>query len=721
MACKLRRAIGAVKDQTSISLAKVSNAANLEVSILKATTHDEIPMEDRYVDEIVRLVSSNKVYAASCAQCIGKRIGKTHNWVVALKSLMLVLRLFQDGDPYFPREIFHAMKRGAKILNLSSFKDDSTSNSWDYSAFVRTFALYLDERLDCFLTGKLQRRYVYHHSGIHGRKFKSKKASNDPGIKDMKPTLVLDRITHWQKLLDRAIGSRPTGIAKKNALVQISLYAIVQESFDLYRDISDGLAVILDSFFELPYRACVVAFNACVKSSKQFDDLSGFYVSCASLGVGRTSEYPSVQKVSDELMETLQEFLKDHASFCEDNGKPQSPLKRNLLPPIPKDSPRSSLGHNEAYEQSETPKGSLDGVSEYDNNDSNNNNNGSQSSTLVDSMSADFISLHSGQDEKQSPKDDSARENDIGSISSLPVEQPRSPSFDMMTFDDFNQAQQHDSPKNDQEQQNTSSDLGSNNGSKDCWDLVLAEISTKPDQASPNKLSNNGSDLSIIDTLFDQPSSSVSQPEYNPFLENTATTAPFTPKNYKDGFPDLLGLAPTFQAIEPKFSAQSPREETISPTFTGQSSNYGTSLALTYTNLNGLTIAPNFGVHGSSAQNLDNIIESRPCYSPGSYQTVSSPTFQAYNSNDNFNPKNHNMAMTVPTLSPQNQNGNKTTIMPSSFWTLDFDDGTKAETPTFSAKNSNVTTPNTRDDPFEAWFNALTLTNNQCSSTELKQ
>ncbi|KAF7815218.1 clathrin coat assembly protein AP180 [Senna tora] len=366
MPSKLRKALGAVKDQTSISLAKVTNAANLEVVILKATTHDEIPMDERYVNEIVHLVSSNKVYAAACAQYIGKRIGKTKNWVVVLKSLMIVLTIFQDGDPYFPREVFHAMKRGAKILNLATFRDDSNSSPWDYSAFVRTIALYLDERLDCFLTGKLQRRVT-----LMKNHQKNKKMFNDTtGIKEMKPAMLLDRITYWQRLLDRAMGTKPTGPAKTNRLVQISLYAIVQESFDLYRDISDGLVVILDNFFKLPCKACISAFQACVRSSKQFDELSSFYSSCLAIGVGRAGEYPKVQKISQELMEALQEFLRDQAAnnenenYGNDNG--QSPLSKHLLVSALRESVVGSSGnYDEASEQYGTPERYYETASEY--------------------------------------------------------------------------------------------------------------------------------------------------------------------------------------------------------------------------------------------------------------------------------------------------------------------------------------------------------------------
>lgn len=329
MPSKLQRAIGAVKDQTSIGLAKVSynTTPALEVAVLKATTHDDDPIDEKIIHEILLLVSSNKFHAAACARAIGKRIGRTRNWMVALKSLKLVLRIFQDGDPYFPREVLHAMKRGAKILNLSSFRDESSSSSpWDFTSFVRTFALYLDERLECFLTGKLQRRRytngtkespattIYQRSNTRCRR------PNEPTL-DMKPAMLLDRITYWQRLLDRAIATRPTGAARINRLVQTCLYAIVQESFDLYKDISEGLSLILDNFFHLQFQNCVNAFHACAKAAKQFKELNNFYSLCKSIGVGRSSEYPSVQTISEDLIEALEDFLNDQSSFSS-NTKP---------------------------------------------------------------------------------------------------------------------------------------------------------------------------------------------------------------------------------------------------------------------------------------------------------------------------------------------------------------------------------------------------------------
>jgi len=148
---KMRRALGAVKDKTSIGLAKVGGSASLadlDVAIVKATRHDEFPAEDRHIREILSLTCYSRAYISACVSTLSRRLNKTRNWTVALKTLMLIQRLLSEGDPAYEQEIFFSTRRGTRLLNMSDFRDSSQSNSWDYSSFVRTYALYLDERLE---------------------------------------------------------------------------------------------------------------------------------------------------------------------------------------------------------------------------------------------------------------------------------------------------------------------------------------------------------------------------------------------------------------------------------------------------------------------------------------------------------------------------------------------------------------------------------------------
>ncbi|CAI9752989.1 unnamed protein product [Fraxinus pennsylvanica] len=59
--------------------------------------------------------------------------------MVALKTLIVIYRALKEVEP----------KKSYHVLNLGHFKDDSSPNAWDYSAWVRSYALFL-ERLECF-------------------------------------------------------------------------------------------------------------------------------------------------------------------------------------------------------------------------------------------------------------------------------------------------------------------------------------------------------------------------------------------------------------------------------------------------------------------------------------------------------------------------------------------------------------------------------------------
>jgi ANTH domain len=99
----MRKALGVVKDQTSIGLAKVSSnmAPELDVLVVKVTSHDDAPAEERHLREILHLTSYSRAYVSYCVTAVSRRLSKTRDWIVALKSLMLIHRLLADGEPGF--------------------------------------------------------------------------------------------------------------------------------------------------------------------------------------------------------------------------------------------------------------------------------------------------------------------------------------------------------------------------------------------------------------------------------------------------------------------------------------------------------------------------------------------------------------------------------------------------------------------------------------------
>ncbi|KAF6158229.1 hypothetical protein GIB67_015023, partial [Kingdonia uniflora] len=363
----LRKALGAVKDQTSIGIAKVSSniAPELEVAIVKATSHDDDPADEKYIREILHLTSFSRMYINACIVNVSRRLSKTRDWIVALKALTLVHRLLSDGDPEFQQEILYATRRGTRILNMSDFRDEAHSNSWDHSAFVRTYALYLDQKLEFIVYEKKQsgvtsvgdddRREDRWRSppprienGNDYGDFRDERPTqrsrsygdvNDAReekrpvtpLIEMKPERVLGRMNQLQRLFDRFLALRPTGAAKNCRMVLVALYPVVKESFKLYGDICEILAVLLDRFFDMEYPDCVKSFEAYASVAKQIDELVGFYNWCKDVGVARSSEYPEVQRITEKLLETLEEFMRDRSK------KPKTPERIVEPPPVVED------------------------------------------------------------------------------------------------------------------------------------------------------------------------------------------------------------------------------------------------------------------------------------------------------------------------------------------------------------------------------------------------
>lgn len=348
----LRSAMGVLKDQTSISLAKVASAGvpDLDVAIVKATSHDEAPMEEKYVQEVLHLTSYSRSYVGACVSAIAKRLSKTHDWIVALKALMLVHRLMRDGDSAFQQELMFSSRRGMRLLNVSDFRDEAHSNSWDFSAFVHAYGLYLDERLDCTAIGSFtsqpkqekrfshgDSRYEFSESGYYNDSYghkdnedsrKHTQQQKSKAVKDMKPEELLENLPTLQRVLDRVLAIRPTGMARVDRLINMALYPVMRESFLLYVDVRDGLAFLLDAFFDMEQRDCSKVFDIYSRAAKQIADLVSFYSFCKALGVCRTGEYPIVEKISDELLDTMTDFLRNQSESGHGSRRPASPAPK---------------------------------------------------------------------------------------------------------------------------------------------------------------------------------------------------------------------------------------------------------------------------------------------------------------------------------------------------------------------------------------------------------
>ncbi|KAG6539270.1 putative clathrin assembly protein At4g02650 [Zingiber officinale] len=322
----IKKALGAVKDRTSIGLARVSHSAklsDLDVAIVKATRHDEHPAADKYLREILNLTCYSRAYVGACVASLSRRLGRTKSWAVALKTLVLVHRLLAEGDPAYEREIFLATHRGTRMLNVSDFRDTSKSESWDFSAFVRTYALYLDERLDYRVQGLRKRRgsrtsfdleEVEEEEAVEEAAAAADSSKTTPA-REMKTEKLFVRTQHLQQLLERFLACRPTGAAKRHRLVVAALFPLVKDSFQIYCDLADIVNIFVDRFMDLEVPTCVHVHDLFSRLARQFDELDCFYGWAKSVGICRSSEYPDIEHITAKKLEVMNEFISDKSAL----------------------------------------------------------------------------------------------------------------------------------------------------------------------------------------------------------------------------------------------------------------------------------------------------------------------------------------------------------------------------------------------------------------------
>ncbi|KAF6155611.1 hypothetical protein GIB67_034706 [Kingdonia uniflora] len=288
----LRKAYGALKDSTKVGLAKVnSEFKDLDIAIVKATNHVECPPKERHIRKIFSATSVVRPRAdvAYCIHALSRRLAKTRSWIVALKTLIVIHRTLREGDPTFREELLNYSHRG-HILQISNFKDDSSPLAWDCSAWVRTYALFLEERLECFRVLK------YDIEAERWSKPSQRPTKGQSRTRGLGRDELLEQLPALQQLLYRLVGCQPDGLSFNNYLIQYALALVLKESFKLYCAINDGIINLMDMYFDMSRHDAVKALNMYKRAGQQAENLADFYEFCKGLELARNFQFPTLRQ-----------------------------------------------------------------------------------------------------------------------------------------------------------------------------------------------------------------------------------------------------------------------------------------------------------------------------------------------------------------------------------------------------------------------------------------
>ncbi|XP_008782094.2 putative clathrin assembly protein At1g33340 [Phoenix dactylifera] len=293
---KLWAVLGSLRDHCTSNRAVISNQkilSDIEAAIVRCTDHHDVPIDEKYVHEILFIVSNAPGSITFLARRMSMKLETARDPVEALKTLVLLHRLLRGGDRYFEQDLRSSWSSRDLRLDLSW-----CAGAPDFShTFLLNYSLFLEERLG----------WIINQAGMLEPVRPSR--SSFQSYEEEAAESVLRRLMKCQVFLDRVMACLPVDISCMSRVTQSAVCIILRESFRVYDSFCEGVQIVVSSFFDLEESVRVLALDILKKACSQTPQLHEFYDNCKRAIVGKNLDYPSVRIITAAQISSMEEFL----------------------------------------------------------------------------------------------------------------------------------------------------------------------------------------------------------------------------------------------------------------------------------------------------------------------------------------------------------------------------------------------------------------------------
>ncbi|BAT98821.1 putative clathrin assembly protein [Vigna angularis] len=282
------KATGALKDRYSIWVAKLlprrpCRNPDLEMVIIKATSHDEQCMDYKNVQRVFKWLRTSPLYLQPLLYTLSMRMEKTRSWVVALKGLMLIHGVFCFDLP-------GVQKMGRLPFDLSLFSDGhiNPNRAWVYNAFVRAYFLYLDQK-SAFVRMEATRE--------------TKRGGKEKEESLMEELQSLEKLIG---LIDLLLQVKPRSLRMNVVLVLEAMDCVMDEVLEVYEKFSARVQRVVERILDMGgEEEARVGLEVVRKAELQGNKITTYFNFCKDIGILNVSDCPEIVRVDEKDIEEL--------------------------------------------------------------------------------------------------------------------------------------------------------------------------------------------------------------------------------------------------------------------------------------------------------------------------------------------------------------------------------------------------------------------------------